>query len=308
MAFEIALTPLFSLPRLLRAHSDEPEQEYHWLGQTRETQQKQTGAEGPGRKPAGEKNDQGYRRLASIRLGEVEDALSLFERQRLPVHENWIGKNHFCTIPLKRIRDGRPPLIFGRVKTCYPSDGHLDNVEDIELLFPRKGGAPDLIHLRREDISLYAQKPVQSFGLRVQFKASVEDAADFDGSGSLFAKHGFYPEFDGGYHDLLEMDDLNQSTYPHLYIIGSRWFDSIPESVHVEVGAKLEKMLHWNRRIVNYHPAWLPKEVNSLNSALGLKYKLTRYFLSEPENPKQTADLVAIEFDEMFRQGWMGFS
>lgn len=305
MAFEIVLKPTFSLPRLLRAHSDEPQQEYHWLGKSGGTQQETT-PRVPGRKPTGEKNGQGYRPLANIQLGEIEEALALFEGQLLPSHENWIGKNHFCTIPLKRVKDGRPPMLFGRVKTCYPSDGYLDNVEDIELLFPRRNGAPDLVYLRRDDVSLFSRKPAQSFFLRVRFKVSEEDAADFNGSTSLFARNGFHPEFDSGFHDLFEMNDLNRSEYPRLYVVGSRWFDSIPESVYVEIRAKLEKMLHWNKRIVNYHPGWLPKEVNTLNRALGLKYKLTRHYLTEPENPKQTVDVVTIEFDEMFGQGLIG--
>lgn len=311
MAFEIVLKPPFSLPRLLRAQNDESQQEYHWLGKTREKPQKEAGSKEPGKRPSGERNEQGYRPLSSIQLGEVEDALALFGPQLIPAHtsyENWVGRNCFCAIPLKRKRDGRPPMIFGRVKTCYPSDGYLDNVEDLELLFPRKDGAHDLVRLRKDDISLYTRKPAQSFYLRVQFKASGEDAADFDGSTSLFTGNGFYPEFDSGFHDILAMDDLNQSAYPRLYVVGSRWLDSIPESVYVEIGAKLEKMLHWNKRIVNYHPGWLPKEVHTLNRALGLKYKLTRHYLTEPEDPRQTADIVTIEFNEMFGRGAGGFS
>ena len=100
MAFEIALNPSFSLPRLLRAHSDEPQQEYHWLGKTREKPKKETPSKEPGRKPGGEENEGGYRPLANIQLGEVEEALALFEGQLLPSHENWIGKNCFCVIPL----------------------------------------------------------------------------------------------------------------------------------------------------------------------------------------------------------------
>ncbi|MCK6539506.1 MAG: hypothetical protein L6Q26_05560 [Anaerolineales bacterium] len=309
MAFEMALKPPFFLPRLLRAHRDEPQQEYHWLGKTREKPQKEIRSKEPGKKPGGEKNEQGYRPLANIQLGEVEEALALFEGQLLPSHashENWIGKNHFCTIPLKRIRDGRPPVIFGRVKTCYPSDGYLDNVEDIELLFPRRSLAPDLVYLRRDDVSLYSRKSAQSFFLRVRFKVSEEEAADFKGSTSLFARYGFHPEFDSGFHDILEMNDLNQSECPRLFIVGSRWLDSIPESVYVEVKIILERMLHWNKRIVNYHPGWLPKEINTLNRTLGLKYKLTRHYLTESEDPKQTADLTAVEFDEMFAQGLIG--
>lgn len=303
MTFEIVLKPPFPLPRLLRAQNDEPQQEYHWLGKTREKPQKEAGSKKPDNGSAEERNEQGYRPLSSIRLGEVEEALALFGPQLIPAHtshENWVGRNCFCAIPLKRKADGRPPMIFGRVKTCYPSDGYLDNVEDLELFFPRKDGAPDLVRLRKDDISLHAQTPAQSFYLRVQFKTSREEAEEFAGSISLFAGNGFYPDFDGGFHDLLDINDLNQAEYPWLYVVGSRWFDSIPESIYVEIRTKLEKMLHWNKRIINYHPGWLPKEVHTLNRAMGLKYKLTRRYLAEPEDPRQTADLAVIEFNELF--------
>jgi hypothetical protein len=115
MAFEITLKPPFSLPQFLRAQREEPKQEYHWLGKTRAAPKNKNGSGDQDRQQPGRKGGQKYRPLSSIRLGEVEEALSLFEGQIRPAHENWIGKNHFCSIPLKRIKDGRPPLIFGRV-------------------------------------------------------------------------------------------------------------------------------------------------------------------------------------------------
>lgn len=297
MAFEISLKPPFSFPRLLQAKRDEPEQEYHWLGKTRDTPQNKTGSgKQDGQRP-GKKQEQIYRSLSSIRLGEVEEAFSLFEGQIRPAHENWIGKNHFCSIPLKRKRDGRPPLIFGRVATCYPSDGHLDNIEEIELYFPRRDGPPDLVHLLRDEISRYSRKPVESFFLRVQFKVSGEDAADFDGAESLFTRNGYHPEFDGGYHDLLDMADMNQSTYPWLNVIGSRWFDEVPDSLHAELQSKLRQMIHWRKHIFNYHPDWLPKEVNTLNKILGFKHEFTPVVLTEPGTPQETAFIVAKIFD-----------
>lgn len=303
MAFEISLKPPFSLPRLLRAQREEPQQEFHWLGKTSEERQGETDSGDRKRKQPGKGEGRKYRPLSSIRLGEVDEALSLFEGQIRPAHENWIGRNHFCSIPLKRKKDGRPPVIFGRVATCYPSDGYPDNIEEIELYFPRRDGPPDLVHLQGEEISRYSRKPVQSYSLRVQFKASPEDAADFDGTDHHFAGNGFHLEFDGGFHDLLEMNDMNQTAYPRLYVVGSRWFDGIPDSLQADVLSKLRQMLHWGKRVFNYHPDWLPKEVRTLNRLLGFKHEFTPTALTEPGTPQETAFIVGKIFDREFFPG-----
>lgn len=306
MTLAITLRPPFSLPRPLRAHADEPERDYHWLGKTSEPPRENRPPAGQGGQKPRKKSKSKYSSLADIRLGEVEQAIGLFERQLVPAHENWIAKNHLCTIPLKRIRDGRPPLIFGFVTTCFPSDGHLENVEDLELLFPRSDAPPDLIRLNRDEISLYSDRSAQSHYLRVQFKALEEDAAEFEGTDSLFHANGFHLDFDQEYYDLLEMNDQNRSTYPLLYVIGSRWLASIPDSRYFEITNRLKEMLRWGKAIVNYHPDWLPKEVHSVNRALGLKYKLSKYYLTEPETPEDSAKALKIEFGEMFNQGLMG--
>lgn len=305
MTLEIALRPPFSLPRALRAHADEPEQDYHWLGKTNEPPRASRPPAGRGGQKPGREGGSKYRSLDDVSLVDVEQAISLFEPQLVPAHENWIAKNHLCTIPLKRIRDGRPPLIFGYVAACFPSDGHIENVEDIELFFPRRDAPPDLIRLHRDDISLYSRRSAQSHFLRVQFKASEEDAADFQGSDPLFHANGFHLDFDHGYYDLLEMNEHNQSDYPRLYVIGSRWLASVPASMYFEITNKLKEMLGWGKAVFNYHPDWLPKEVHTLNRALGLKYKLSKHYLTEPENPEQTANLAARTFEEIFKKGWM---
>lgn len=303
MTFEIALRPPFSLPRFLRTHADEPEQKYHWVGKASETPRENRTPAGKGGQKPRKKSKSKYNSPADITLGEVEQAIELFERQLVPAHENWIAKNHLCTIPLKRIQDGRPPLIFGYVTACFPSDGHLENVEDLELLFPRRDAPPDLLRLHRDDISLYSGETAQSYYLRVQFKGTAEDEAEFAGSEEMFHANGFHLDLDPGYCDLLEMNEQNQSDYPRLYVIGSRWLASLPDSRYFEVTNRLKEMLGWGRRIVNYHPDWLPKEVHTLNRALGLKYKLSKNFLTEPESPQETAQTLKIEFGEMFNQG-----
>lgn len=299
MTLEIALRPPFSMPRALRAHADEAEQGYHWLGKTSEPPRESRPPAGRGGRKT-EEEEPKYRSLGSITLREVEQAIRLFEAQLVPAYENWIAKNHLCTIPLKPIRDGRPPLIFGYVAACFPSDGHIENVEDIELFFPRRDAPPDLIRLHRDDISLYSRRSAQSHFLRVQFKASEEDAADFQGSDPLFHANGFHLEFDHGYYDLLEMNEQNQSDYPRLYVIGSRWLASIPDSRYFEITSRFKEMLGWGKLIINYHADWLPKEVHSLNRALGFKYEFTPTLLTEPSTPQETAYITAKLFDGYF--------
>ena len=301
MTLEISLRPPFSISRLFHAHSDEPDQAYHWLSPKQDTSQRPAEPKKQDRKPQEEIEEQEYRPLSKIKLGEVEDALGAYTHHLIPVAspaaENWIGKNFFCRIPLKRINDGRPPEIFGRVKTCYPSDGHIDNIETVELLFPRKAGTTDRVLIHKDEISRYSQSPAQSFYLRLQFKASREDEADFEGAGSSFRANGFYPDLDDGFADLLQMNEQNQSMYPRLYVMGSRWFDSIPDTVHAEMQAKLKEMLQWGKLIFNYHPDWLPKEINTLNKVLGFKYEFTSTLLTEPSNPQETAFIVAKLFE-----------
>jgi len=304
MALHIALRPSLSLPRVAQAKDNEPRHDFHWVGQKRNTLRGNAGQGDQNNNSQEKQNKQNYRPLESITLGEVDDAIKLFEHQLVPSQENWVGKNHFCTIPLKRKQDGRPPVIFGRVKTCYPSDGYIQNIEDIELFFPRKVGAPETLLVRKEDISQHGQIATQSFHIRVAFKMLEEDQADFEGTNSLFAPNGFIPEFDSGYYDLLEMNEQNQSIYPWLYVVSSRWFDSVPDSLHMEMNAKLQAMNHWDKHIFNYHPDWLPKEINSLNRILGLKYEFTSVVLTEPANPQETAYIVAKRFNEVFEQGF----
>ena len=305
MSLEIALHQSFLIPRVLRSHSDEPRQDYHWIGQKRETEQGTMDSGGKNRLPQEKEKRQEYRLLGSITLGEVDYALQFFSPQLIPAHENWIAKGHFCKIALKRKDDGRPPVVFGRVSSCYPSDGQIDNIEDIEMSFPRKDSVPDLIHIHKNDISRFSQNLAQGYYFRVGFKASEEDMADFDGSGSLFAAKGFSLEPDTGYYNLLGMNHQNQYTYPMLYVIGSRWFDSVPDSVHVEVCAQLERMLGWGKIIFNYHPDWLPKEINTLNKILGYKHEFTPIALTEPANPQETAFIVNKKFNEAFTKGFM---
>lgn len=185
-------------------------------------------------------------------------------------------------------------MVFGRVKTCYPSDGILDNIEELELYFPHKDGDPDVIHIYKDEISRRSQ--MQSYFVRVRMLTSAQEKVELDESASLLSVNGFYPEFEEGYLDILEMNEGNQSMYPWMVVIGSRWFDAIPESLHAEMKAKLKEMIGWGKLILNYHPEWLTNDVNTLNRELGYKYGFTPAVLTEPGNAKETAFIAAKAF------------
>ena len=210
MTLEISLRIPFTFPRVLWARNNESRQDYHWIGHTRDEEQKPNTPGEPNQKPQYKKNRQRYRPLTDITLGDVDDAIELFKHQLLPTQENWIRKNSFCQIPLKRKR-GQPSTIFGRVKTCYPSDGILDNIEEMELYFPNRDGKPDVIHIDKDEIGRDSQRPLQSYFMRVRVLASAEEKAELAESVSPLNADGFYPEYEAGYLDLLEMNDANRS-------------------------------------------------------------------------------------------------
>jgi hypothetical protein len=307
MALETILKRSLFTPPFIQTGNDKPRKP-HWVGDKPSTpaQQGQSptrpgGKDGdpsrPGREPLG------YRELSSLTLGEVQDAYNYFKSQLLPSpYESWVATNYFCMLDLVRKRDRRPPVVFGRVKTCYPSDGYIHNIQDMELYFPNKNGKPDTLPLRAEDILLDPTKPVKSYGLRLKFFASPEDAADFDQHEDIFLEKGFIPEFIPGYIDLLDMNEHDHAAYPWLYVVGSRWLASIPESVHSEVRERLRSLIQWNKLVFNYHPERLPTDIRSLNRELGYKAGFTDIFLIEPETPQQTAQIVSSTFEKIFQQ------
>jgi hypothetical protein len=205
-------------------------------------------------------------------------------------------------IPLTRKRtEHSPPEMFGRVKVCYPSDGDVQNIHELEVELPCKDRTPEIVNLRAEDIA--RQKPIQSYCVRVRFLAAPEDTADFTGHEQLFLQQGFLPEFSHSYIELLDINEQNHASLPWIYVISSRWFASVPDSVQPEIREKLAKLIQRDKLIFNYHPELrLPREVYSLNRELGMKVGFTEYFLIEPENPGQIAQIVAKTFDKIFNQ------
>jgi hypothetical protein len=304
MALETILRRFLFSPASIQTGKDKPRKP-HWLGDKVPTAAQQ------GQAPGGKKEEnpkpgrdvRGYRDLASLALGDVHDAHNFFKSQLLPSpFESWVTTNYFCMLELVRRRDGRPPVFFGRVKTCFPSDGYIHNIQEMELYFPNKNRKPDTVLLRAEDILLDPTKPIQSHCVRVKFFASPEDRTDFDPYEPLFLEKGFIPEFTTGYLDLLDMNEHDHAAYPWLYVIGSRWLASIPDSVQPEIRERLRSLIQWNKLIFNYHPERLPVETRSLNRELGYKAGFTEIFLIEPETPRQTAQIVSSTFEKLFQQ------
>jgi len=308
MALETAIRRFSLFDHFAQMGNDEPppsgmKRRLHWVGNKESVEKKRdTGGKKSGKSPK-KQDARGYRELSSITLGEVNDAHKYYANQLVPSpYPAWIAPKSFCMLHLARRRETRPPAVFGRVKTCYPSDGYIQNVQEMELFVPGRDRTPDIIHLRADDIVVTQNKPLQSYCVRVRFLAAPEDHADFAGQESLFLGQGYIPEFSASYIDLLEINEHNHAALPWMYVIGSRWFASIPDSVRPEIREKLTKLIHWNKLIFNYHPEHLPREVRSLNRELGMKPGYTELFLIEPEDPTQTVRIVEKTFDKIFNQ------
>ena len=301
MTLELSLRPPFSIPRLFRARSDEPQQEYHWVGQTQGMPQESTDPGQQDENPQTKKDKRKYRSISTISNGEVDEISRSYAPQlvRSPL-DGWIARNYFCRVHLKSQIGKRPPVVFGRVKSFYPDQAHADNVQEFELFFPNSNTEPDVIQLHARMINFNAPQPVESYCLQVRFLFLPEETAEFHKQDDLFLEKGFAPIIKTDYVELLEMNDQNQISYPWLYVIGSRWFSSIPESRYYEIKGRLKDMLGWGKRIFNYHPDWLPKEINTLNRVLGYKYEFTPTLLTEPANPQETASIVAKIFERDF--------
>ena len=304
MALETILKrPLLS-SLFIQTGNDKPRKS-HWIGD------RQPAPPQPGPTPGGKPDDRptlrrdprGYRDLASLTLGEVQDAYHFFESQlTLSPYESWVAKNYFCMLELVRRRDGRPPAVFGRVKTCFPSDGYIHNIQDMELYFPNKNGKPDTVLVRADDILLDPARPIQSYCVRVKFFASPEDVTEFDQDGNILLENGFLPEFTTGYLDLLDMNEHDHTAYPWLYVVSSRWFASIPETIQPEIRERLKDLIQWNKLIFNYHPENLPTEIRTLNRELGFKYGFTDLVLIEPADPAQTSRIIISTFEKIFQR------
>jgi hypothetical protein len=302
MALDSALRRLVLLPGFIQTGNGEP-RKAHWLGNKQSTDRGQDQKQGEhDERPPKRPDPRGYRDLASITLGEVEDSIQHFQAQLVPSPaEGWIAKSYFCQLPLKRRVHDRPPLVFGRVKTVYPSDGHIHNMEEMELYFPRRDAAPDVLHLHDHDISL--QKPAQSYCVGVKFYVSQEEMGDFAQSENIFIEKGFAPLYENSYLSLLEVNEQNHSTLPWLHVLGSGWFASIPDSLQPEIREQLRNLVRWGNVIFNYHPKRYALRYLSLNEELDFQYGFTEHYLVAPQNTEQALKKVEESFTEIFMRG-----
>lgn len=306
--FETALRRFSLFPHFAQMGNDEPRpsgtnRKAHYLGNKEPVDLNQnSGGQRSGQNPK-KKDARGYRDLATISIGEVNEAYQYFKQQLIPSpYPAWIAPDHFCMIHLTRKQEPRPSAVFGRVKTCYPGDGYIQNIQELELLLPHKDHAPDVIHLNADDILVTPSKPLQSYCVYVRFLAHSEDIKDFDGQEMTFFEPGYLVDFQKGFVDLLDINEHNHNSLPWLYVISSRWFASISDSMQPEIREKLTKLIHWHKSLFNYHPEHLPHEIHKLNRELGFKVGFTKVHLIEPGNPAETLDIVSRTFDKIFNQ------
>lgn len=304
MALETAFRRLALLPGFIQTGNGEP-RKAHWLGDKRKqptTPQQDQQQGGHDDRPPQRLDSRGYRDLASITLGEVEDAYNYFRRQLVPSPaEGWIAKNYFCQVPLRRRGSERPPVIFGRIKTSYPADGYVHNVEELEMYFPRRDAEPDLLHVNQYEIA--PQAPTHSYCVGVKFYLSEEEMADFRGVENIFIERGFAPLYENGAIELLELTEQNHAALPWLYVMGSGWFASLPDTVQPEVRERLRDLVRWNHRVLNYHPRRYALQYMSLNDELGFQYEFTEHYLVAPQDTGQVLKKVEESFGEIFMQG-----
>lgn len=304
MTLETAFRRFALLPRFIQA-GDGESRNAHWLG-NKNKQSPSPGQDsspgGPPDRPPTRRDTRGYRQLASLTIGEVEEAYNDYAGQLIPSPaEGWVAKNYFCQVPLRRKGDDRPPVVFGRVKTCFPSDGYVDNIEQMEMFFPRRDGAPDVLHLHQYDIADH--RPTQSYCVGVKLHVSEEEMGDFRGAENIFIEKGFAPLYENGYLDLLDMSAQDHAALPWLHVVGSGWFAGIPDSVQGEVREKLRSLVRWNKTVFNYHPRRYSLQLRSLNDELDFQYGFTEHFLVAPQDTGQVLKKVEERFGAIFMQG-----
>ena len=240
-----------------------------------------------------------YRALDTLTLGEVDDAYRYFQNQLVASpNEAWVAKNYFCSLPLRRKGESRPAAVFGRVKTCFPAEGHVLNVEEMEVHFPHKESAPDLLHLRADDIAL--QKAVSSYCVGVKCYLSEQEKADFSLWENSFASRGFAPLYPGDPFSIYEMNAQNHMSYSWLYVIGSEWLAFHDDAA---IRQRLRDLMYWNKVVLNYHPKRYSLQYRTLNEELDLNYGFSERVVFTPQSPEQALLKVEDEFRLLFMQG-----
>jgi hypothetical protein len=287
------------LPGLIQTGNGEP-RKAHFLGKDKATsldrKQDPGGQRGDDPKPP---KTGPYRSLDTITLGEVDEVYRHFQSQLIASpNEAWIAKNYFVSLPLKRKGDGRPSAMFGRVKTCFPSEGYVTNVEELEIYFPRRDGVPDVLHLFSDEIA--SQKPVASYCIGVRCFLSDQEKDDFSLWENSFASRGFTPLYASDPMQLYEMNEQNHVAFPWLNVVGSEW---LALNAGEKVRERLRDLLYWNKVVLNYHPKRYSLQYRSLNEELDFNYGFSERFVITPQSPDQALQKVEQRFGDMFMMG-----
>jgi hypothetical protein len=299
MTLEIRLRRFSFLPGLIQTGNGEP-RKAHFLGKKQSTPVENQDQGQSRQTPPQRQQSSRYRPLGSVTLGEVDDALGYYLPQMVPSPaEGWIAGNYFCQLPLRQRTDDQSPVIFGRVRTCYPGDGNIQNIEQMELYFPTTTAGPDLLNVRRNDI--FGQSPIQSYCVGVKMYLSPAEQEDFGRSEHIFLENGFAPLYETGYLDLLDLHEQDHSIF-WLNVIGSEWFASIPDSVQPEIRERLRDLADWNMLLLNYHPRRYALRYLSLNEELDFNYGFTPHFLITPQDTGQVLQKVDEAFNSIFMQ------
>jgi hypothetical protein len=300
MTLEIRLRRFSFLPGLIQTGNGEP-RKAHFLGKKQASPVEKQDQGQQNENPPQNQNTGKYRSLGSVTLGEVDDALRYYLPQMVPSPvEGWIARNYFCELPVRQRTDDQSPVVFGRVKTCFPGDGNVQNVDQMELYFPNVNARPDLLNIRRTEILL--QRPVQSYCVGVRMYLSETEMEDFRRSENIFVEKGFAPLYETGYLDLLDLDEQDHASLLWLNVIGSEWFASIPDSVQPEIRERLRALADMNMLLLNYHPKRYALRYLSLNEELDFTYGFTRHFLVMPQDTNQVLHKVNATFEGIFMQ------
>lgn len=307
MSFEIAFKrPLF-MPGLLRFGEENPPPPKpkkfwsHTLGANEagpfRDGQFSDGQNEPGAENNGKYDERGCRRLPTISPGEVQSAFALYEHQLIPTDDGaLVRKNNFYAIPLLRY-SGAPSYIFGRVKVCMPADGHIQDVDELELAFPQVRGEPERVVIEPHDANL--EDVIQSYRIRVRVYGTEEDRADFQQVSQNFAQAGFALDFADKVSELLELNLLEGESLPWFHVIGSRWLAKIPRARRNDVRQMVYRLCAHETLLINYHPR---HTVRTLNDELDFQHRLTEFYLSELKTPEQVRLTVRVLFEKIFQQ------
>lgn len=300
MTLELGLRRFSLLPDFIQNGNEEP-RKAHFLGKKEATSVEQD--QGRQNEPAPRKpRESKYRDLADVTLGEVGEVMTYFMPQMVVSPTvGWLARNYFCELPFRHPAREQSPILFGRVRTVYPADGNVQNIERMEMELPRWNAAPDLLLLQRGDIQL--QKPIHSYCVGVKMYLSQSEMDDFSRSENIFIEKGFAPIYTTGYLDLLDMNEQDQPGLPWLNVVGSEWFASIPDTVQPEIRERLRDLVDWNKAVLNYHPERHSLRFLSLNDELDFNYGFTKHYLIAPRDTGQALQKVEQIFGQIFMQG-----